>query len=89
MTSAYTLALLRDGPRPEWSRLLPFPSDAEAIAAAGRVAETEGRRSPEPVSLMVGRNLEEGEVEWLGGWDWDGQGALEWDAVCWAEQGDA
>jgi hypothetical protein len=81
MNSAYTLALLRDGPRPEWSRLLPFPSDAEAIAAAGRVAETEGRRSPEPVSLMVGRNLEEGDVEWLGGWDWDGEGALEWDAA--------
>lgn len=81
MIGAYTLTLLRDGPRPEWSRLMPFPNDAEAIAAAGRVAETEGRRSPEPVSLMVGRCLEEGDVEWLGGWDWDGDGALEWDAV--------
>lgn len=71
------LALLRDGPRAEWSRQLPFPSDAQAIAAAGRIAETEGRRSPEPVSLMVGRNLDEGQVEWLGGWDWDS------DALCW------
>lgn len=81
MSSAYTLALLRPGPQPEWSRLLPFPNDAEAIAAAGRVAASEGRRSPEPASLMVGRNLEEGDVEWLGGWDWDGEGALEWDGA--------
>ncbi|CAN7559647.1 hypothetical protein LJR219_004037 [Phenylobacterium sp. LjRoot219] len=80
MNGAYTLTLLRDGPRAEWSRVLPFPNDGQAITAAGRIAETEGRRSPEPVSLMVGRNLDEGHVEWLGGWDWEND-ALWWDAL--------
>lgn len=81
MPGDYTLALLRRGPRPEWSRLMPFGSDAEAIAAAGRIAEAEGRRSPEPVSLMVGRCIDEGAVDWLGGWDWDMEGSLLWDAA--------
>lgn len=79
MTGVYTLALLRRGPRAEWSRLIPFASDSEAIAAAGRIAEAEGRRSPEPVSLMVGRSADEGRIAWLGGWDWDTDGALNWD----------
>jgi len=76
MTGVYTLALLRSGPRAEWSRLIPFACDADAIAAAGRIAEAEGRRSPEPVSLMVGRSAEEGRIDWLGGWDWDTEGVL-------------
>ncbi|HKR88259.1 MAG TPA: hypothetical protein VJS38_08790 [Phenylobacterium sp.] len=80
MPSAYTLALLRNGPRAEWSRVAPYASDAEAIAAARRIAEAEGRRSPEPVSLMVGRSAEEGEIAWLGGWDWDVEGVLCWEA---------
>ena len=81
MASTYTLSLLRNGPRAEWSRLMPFPSDAEAIAAAGRIAEAEGRRSPEPVSLMVGRSADEGHVDWLGGWDWEVEGVLCWESV--------
>lgn len=79
MPGTYTLALLRNGPRAEWSRVAPYASDAEAIAAAGRIAEAEGRRSPEPVSLMVGRTADEGEVQWLGGWDWDVEGVLCWE----------
>lgn len=80
MVGTYTLALLRNGPRAEWSRVMPFANDADAIAAAGRIAEAEGRRSPEPVSLMVGRSADEGEVAWLGGWDWGIEGALCWEA---------
>lgn len=83
MSSTYTLALLRHGPRAEWSRVAPYASDAEAIAAARRIAEAEGRRSPEPVSLMVGRSADEGEIAWLGGWDWDVEGVL-----CWEAEGD-
>jgi hypothetical protein len=79
MTGMYTISLLRTGPRAEWSRMMPFPSDADAIAAARRIAAAEGSRSPEPVSLMVGRTGEEGQVDWLGGWDWDAGGALYWD----------
>ena len=81
MPGDYTLVLLRNGPRPEWSRLMPYASAAAAIAAPRRVAETEGRRSPEAVSLMVGRNADEGFVEWLGGWDWDIEGVLCWEAT--------
>jgi hypothetical protein len=81
MSGTYTLALLRHGPTAQWSRLMPFASDADAIAAAGRIAEAEGRRSPEPVSLMVGRSLDEGEVDWLGGWDWRTEGELCWDPL--------
>lgn len=79
MPGDYTIALLRHGPRADWSRVLPFASDADAIASARRIAEAEGRRSPAPVSLMVGRTLEEGQVLWLGGWDWDVEGALCWE----------
>jgi len=79
MPGTYTLALLRNGPRAEWSRVAPYASDADAIAAAGRIAEAEGRRSPEPVSLMVGRTADEGEIQWLGGWDWDVEGVLCWE----------
>jgi hypothetical protein len=82
MPGAYTLALLRNGPRAEWSRVMPFASDADAIAAARRIAEAEGRRSPEPVSLMVGRSVDEGEVAWLGGWEWEIEGVL-----CWEPEG--
>jgi hypothetical protein len=87
MPSTYTLALLRNGPRPEWSRVAPYASDAEAIAAAGRIAEAEGRRSPEPVSLMVGRSADEGRIDWLGGWDWDTEGVLCWETDDAAEPG--
>ena len=80
MPSTYTLALLRSGPRAEWSRMAPYPSDAEAIAAARRIAEAEGRRSPEAVSLMVGRSIDEGQIAWLGGWDWSVEGVLCWEA---------
>jgi hypothetical protein len=79
MAGSYTLALLRNGPRAAWSRVMPFGSDSDAIAAAGRIAEAEGRRSPEPVSLMVGRSGDEGQVDWLGGWDWDAEGELFWE----------
>ena len=79
MPADYTMALLRDGPRAAWSRVMPFASDADAIAAAGRIAESEGRRSPEPASLMVGRSADEGVVCWLGGWDWDDDGVLCWE----------
>ena len=79
MSGVYTLALLRDGPHAKWSRVMPFASDADAIAAAGRIAEAERRRSPEPVSLMVGRTAEEGQVDWLGGWDRDSDGVLLWE----------
>ena len=60
MSATYAFALLRSTPRPEWSRFLPFESDTHAIAAARRIAEAEGRRSPEPVSLMIGRSQDEG-----------------------------
>jgi hypothetical protein len=79
MSGVYTFALLRSRPLAEWSRVMPFASDAEAIAAAGRIAEAEGRRSAEPVSLMVGRSADEGQVDWLGGWDWGVEGALSWE----------
>lgn len=82
MPGVYTFALLRSRPLAEWSRVMPFASDAEAIAAAGRIAEAEGRRSAEPVSLMVGRSADEGQVAWIGGWDWDVEGAL-----CWRTEG--
>jgi hypothetical protein len=79
MTATYAFALLRSTPRPEWSRFLPFDSDTQAIDAARRIAEAEGRRSAEPVSLMIGRSLEEGGVAWLGGWEWPCEGALHWE----------
>jgi hypothetical protein len=79
MASTYTLALLRGGNRGQWSRVIPFTSDADAIAAAGRIAEAAGRRSPEQVSLRVGRSAD-GHVSWLGGWGWAIEGALSWDA---------
>ena len=79
MSATYALALLRSTPQPEWSRFLPFESDTQAIAAARRIAEAEGRRSPEPVSLMIGRSHEEGGVTWLGGWEWPCEGALHWE----------
>jgi hypothetical protein len=81
MAGMYTISLLRTGPRAEWSRLMPFTSDADAIAAARRIAVAEGRRSPEPVSLMVGRSGDGGEIDWLGGWDWDTGGSLYWDEM--------
>jgi hypothetical protein len=81
MAGMYTISLLRTGPQAEWSRLMPFPSDADAIAAARRIAASEGSRSPEPVSLMVGRSVDEGAIDWLGGWDWDAGGALYWDEM--------
>lgn len=79
MSATYAFALLRSTPRPEWSRFLPFDSDTQAIAAARRIVETEGRRSCEPVSLMIGRSLEEGGVTWLGGWERPGEGSLSWE----------
>ncbi len=79
MSATYAFALLRSTPRPEWSRFLPFESDSLAIAAARRIAEAEGRRSAEPVSLMIGRSQEEGGVTWLGGWEWPWEGALHWE----------
>ena len=81
MSGTYTLALLRRGLTPEWSRIMPFPNDAEAIAAAGRIAAAEARRFDEAVSLMVGRSYDEGEVAWLGGWDRDVDGCMSWDAA--------
>jgi len=81
MSSLYTLTLLRRGARAEWSRLMPFASEAEAIAAARRIAEAQVRRSAESVSLMVGRAWDEGQVAWLGGWDCDVEGGLCWDAA--------
>lgn len=59
---------------------MPFTSDADAIAAGGRLAEAEGRQSPLPVSLLVGRSADEGHVHWLGGWDWAIEGLLSWEA---------
>lgn len=79
MSADYALALLRTGPRPEWSRLMPFSSDVDAIAAAGRIAKAEARRSSLPASLMVGRSADEGRVDWLGGWDWDTDGTPSWE----------
>lgn len=58
---------------------MPLTCDADAIAAAGRIAEAEGRNSPEQVSLRVGRGVE-GHVTWLGGWGWAIEGALSWTA---------
>jgi hypothetical protein len=79
MPATYTFALLRNTPQPEWSRFVPFESDTHAIEAARRIAEAEGRRSPQPLSLMIGRSGEEGAVTWLGGWEWPSEGALYWD----------
>jgi hypothetical protein len=79
MPSTYTFALLRNTPIPEWARFVPFDSDAQAIAAARRIAEAEGRRSAKPLSLMIGRGAEEGAVTWLGGWEWPCEGALSWE----------
>ncbi len=81
MGGIYTISLLRSGPHAEWSRLMPFKSDAAAIAAARRIAGAEGRRSPDPVSLMVGRSGDDGAIDWLGGWDCDTGGALSWDEM--------
>jgi hypothetical protein len=80
MASIYTLALLRRGARAEWSRLMPFATDADAIAAARRIAELEARRHAGSVSVMVGRTWDEGEIAWLGGWDWDIDGGPTWEA---------
>jgi hypothetical protein len=80
MASFYTLALLRTGARAEWSRVMPFASDAEAIAAARRIAESHVRRTPGSLSLMVGRTWDEGQVAWLGGWDVEEEGELCWEA---------
>ena len=80
MASLYTLALLRNGARAEWSRLMPFASDADAIAAARLIAEAQVRRTPESLSLMVGRTWDEGGVVWLGGWDWDVEAGPCWEA---------
>ena len=80
MASIYTLALLRHGARAEWSRLMPFATDADAIAAARRIAELEVRRTPESVSVLVGRTWDEGQIAWLGGWDWDVQNGPCWEA---------
>lgn len=79
MPATYTLALLRGSARPEWSRFMPFRSDEEAISAAGRIAEAEIRRWAEPVSVMVGRGADDGEVLWLGGWDCSAEGAVRWE----------
>ena len=79
MTAIYALALLRNAPRPEWSRFVPFDSDAQAIAAARRIAEAEGRRSAESLSVMIGRSAEEGGVTWLAGWEWPTEGSLYWE----------
>ena len=88
MPGDYTLSLLRSGPHAEWSRVMPFASDADAIAAAGRVAQAEGSRSSEPVSLMVGRTADDGHVDWLGGWDFDVEGALAWEPRSWGGDDD-
>lgn len=80
MASIYTLALLRHGARAEWSRLMPFATDADAIAAARRIAELEVRRHTESVSVLVGRTWDEGEIAWLGGWDWDIDAGPVWEA---------
>jgi hypothetical protein len=79
MPATYAFALLRNTPEPEWSRFAPYDSDAQAIAAARRIAEAEGRRSVAPLSLMIGRSAEEGGVTWLGGWEWPCEGALCWE----------
>ena len=79
MSSLYTLALLRDRARAEWSRLMPFASDADAIAAARRIAETQIRKTPQSVSLLVGRTWDEGQVAWLGGWDCDVEAGITWE----------
>lgn len=79
MSATYTFALLRSTPAPEWARFAPFDNDAQAIAAARRIAEAEGRRSAEPLSLMIGRSAEEGLVTWLGGWEWPCEGSLHWE----------
>jgi hypothetical protein len=58
---------------------MPFASDAEAITAARRIAEAQVLRTSEPLSLMVGRTWDEGQVAWLGGWDGDVEGGLCWE----------
>jgi hypothetical protein len=68
MAGMYTLTALR-GARAEWSRLMPFASDAHVIAAARRIAETQIRKSRAPHSLMVGRT-----------WDCDVEAGLSWEA---------
>jgi hypothetical protein len=80
MAGMYTLALLRHGARAEWSRLMPFANDSEAIAAARRIAESHLIRTPGSASLMVGRTWDEGGVVWLGGWDCDPQEGFTWEA---------
>jgi hypothetical protein len=79
MSSLYTLTLLRDGARAEWSRVMPFASDAEAIAAARRIAESQIRKTSQSASLLVGRTWDEGQIAWLGGWDCDVEAGLSWE----------
>jgi hypothetical protein len=79
MAGMYTLTALR-GARAEWSRLMPFASDAHVIAAARRIAETQIRKSRAPHSLMVGRTWDEGQVAWPGAWDCDVEAGLSWEA---------
>jgi hypothetical protein len=80
MASLYTLALLRNGARAEWSRVMPFAGDTEAISAARRIAESQVLRTSDSLSLMVGRTWDDGQVAWLGGWDGDVEGGLCWEA---------